>query len=85
MGWPKVATASHRHHNRRSTGATLAFTLVVASFAFGTLGGVIALMRGISFGAEASLTVLPLTVVAPLGGLAGVAFFLPVGVLLAAS
>ncbi|NHX37176.1 MULTISPECIES: hypothetical protein [Halolamina] len=80
-----MSTATPPRHNRRSTGATLAFTLVVASFAFGTLGGVIALFEGLSFGAEASLTILPLAVVAPVGGVIGVVFFSPLAVLLAAS
>jgi len=80
-----MSTATPPRHNRRSTGATLAFTLVVASFAFGTLGGLIALLNGLSIGADPMLTILPLAIVAPIGGLLGVAFWLPVGLLLAAS
>ncbi|NHX37866.1 MULTISPECIES: hypothetical protein [Halolamina] len=80
-----MATATPPRDNRRRTGATLAFTLVVASFVFGTLGGVIALFEGLSFGAELSLTILPLAVVAPVGGVLGAVFFTPVAVLLAAS
>ena len=80
-----MSTATPPRHNRRSTGATLAFTLVVAAFAFGTLGGTIALLRGLSIGPDPILTILPLAVIAPIGGLLGVVFWLPVGVLLAAS
>jgi len=80
-----MAAATPPRHNRRSTGATLAFTLVVAIFGAGLLGGTIALLRGLTLGADPMLTILPLAVIAPIGGLLGVAFFLPVAVLLAAS
>lgn len=76
---------THRRQHRRSTGATLAFTLVVASFAFGVLGGTLGLLRELSLGAEPALLIPPLTIAAPLCGLVGVAFFLPVGILLLAS
>jgi len=79
-----MATRSHHHRQHSpSTGATLAFTLVVAAFGFGTLGGTIALLRGFAIGADPMLTILPLAVVAPIGGLLGVVFFTPVAVLLA--
>ncbi len=80
-----MATATPPRHNRRSTGATLGFVLVVAIFGAGLLGGTIGLLRGLTLGADPMLTILPLAVVAPIGGLLGVAFFLPVAVLLAAS
>jgi len=80
-----MSTATPPRHNRRSTGATLAFTLVVAIFGAGLLGGTIGLFRGLTLGADPMLTILPLAVVAPIGGLLGVVFFAPVAVLLAAS
>jgi len=78
-------STAHRRQHSQSTSATLALTLVVGSFGAGALGGVIGLFRGLSWGVEASLTILPLVIAAPLCGLVGVAFFLPLGILLFAS
>ncbi len=80
-----MSTATPPRHNRRSTGATLALTLVVAIFGAGLLAGRSACSRGLSIGADPMLTILPLAVVGPIGGLLGVVFFAPVAVLLAAS
>ncbi len=79
-----MATASRREH-RRSTGATLAFTLVLLSFGGGATGATIALLNGLSFATTPVLTNVDAALVVSLCGVAGVAFFLPVGVVLLAS
>lgn len=79
-----MSTATHRQ-NSRSTGATLAFTLVVASFGGGVTGATLALLDGLSLATPPLLTNIPIAVVILAAGAIGVAYFLPVGILLLAS
>jgi len=76
-----MAAATHRQH-RRSTGATLALTLVLLSFGAGVTGATLALLTGYSPAAAPVLTNVDLAVVVVLCGIAGAVYFAPVGVLL---
>jgi len=76
-----VATASRRRRGP-SIGATLALTLVVASFGAGVTGATLALLTGYSPAAAPVLTNVDLAVVVVLCGLAGALYFAPAGLLL---
>jgi len=75
-----MATAQRQH--RSSIGATLALTLVVASFGAGVTGATLALLTGYSPAAAPVLTNVDLAAVVVLCGIAGAVYFGPVGVLL---